>query len=673
MTITLLLFVRVVFSLLGTRTSLAMVAVSPGVPTRTTASSHRQPQQHLKGDHHQVDSELVQRQKLAVVEPSAATSGEKRKEEGGRKRRRDRLLPVKQWKAMRRSSLIWSCAVRIAVKWSRLRRLRGEKLVEARRTLASEFREVLLYLGPTFIKFGQLLSTRVDALPKEVISELVSLQNEVPGFSTDRVLEILAEEIGELPFERFDREPLAAASLAQVHRARLDGEEVVVKIQRDGLRELFEVDCANIRFLARVADALDPQEEGVSSDWKGIAETSEGVLYREIDFRVEKESAEKFRQNFEGCDWVKIPKTFPEYCTEKVLVLEYVKGRKINDPPPECDPVKLSERLTTSYLEQLCRHGFFHCDPHPGNVACDDHYPGGRIIYYDFGMMETIETPIKKGFVDLVYSLYKNEPNIAVDALEKMGVLRPSIDRFSIERIARNYVNTFAETVSSDEKWDNQLDPEEAKERRRARRAKLGSDLFAAQADRPFRFPPKFTFVFRAISTIDGIGKSLDKNYDLTKLSSPYLRELADLRDGSAVKTGILDIAERLGWRPKDVGQVVTQPRTVSKIQTSLQRLEQGELKLRVRTTECEAVVDRIETRQKLQTFALASYVLFYTATQPVAASAKLPVLIAKKIALLASFLTFYKTVSAYLELDKLERRKTRFFNLDKQDDSKML
>ena len=193
---------------------------------------------------------------------------------------------------------------------------------------------------------------------------------------------------------------------------------------------------------------------------------------------------------------------------------------------------------------QVCRHGFFHCDPHPGNLAVDDGYPGGRLIYYDFGMMETVEERVKKGFVDLIFSIYENLPREACDALEAMGVLRPGIDRFSIERIARDMLTTFQTTLASAEnQWENQMSEEEKRVARRDRRARLGQDLFATQTERPFLFPPKFTFVFRAFSTIDGIGKSLDPAaFDLSRLSQPYLRELADLRDGSTAKSALKEI-----------------------------------------------------------------------------------------------------------------------------------
>ena len=248
----------------------------------------------------------------------------------------------------------------------------------------------------------------------------------------------------------------------------------------------------------------------------------------------------------------------------------------------------------------MCRHGFFHCDPHPGNLAVDDGAPGGRLIYYDFGMMEVMEPEIKKGFVDLVFSIYENLPREACDAMEAMGVLRPGIDRFSIERIARDYLNLFDSTLASaDNKWENQMSEEEKRASRRARRARIGQDLFATQADKPFLFPPKWTFVFRAFSTIDGIGKGLyPGGYDLSRISQPYLRELANLRDGSTTTTALREVGRRLGLRPVDIAEAVTQPRSVASLSRSMARIEQGDVKLRVRALDVERQLERVEEKQ---------------------------------------------------------------------------
>ena len=445
---------------------------------------------------------------------------------------RNKLL--RRFWTVKRSCLIWGCVAGQA--WGvfllRRQRLRGAKKVAANRKLAANLRDTLILLGPTFIKIGQLLSTRVDVLPPELIQELARLQNEVPSFPAERAIAVIRQELGkgvdEL-FASFERTPLAAASLAQVHRATLkeSGEEVVVKVQRENLLDLFRVDLANIRVVAWLADRLDPQTEAASANWKDIAETSGRVLYREVDFNHERASAESFAENFKTFKAIKIPSVHPELSSSKVLTMEYVPGVKISNAEQLAeegfDPVHISNQLTTSYLEQVCRHGFFHCDPHPGNLAVDNGYPGGRLIYYDFGMMENMEDNIKKGFVDLIFSIYENLPLEACDALEAMGVLRRGVDRQSIERIARDLLNTFQQTLASaDNKWENQMTAEEKKESRRARRAKIGQDLFATQSDKPFRFPPKWTFVFRAFSTIDGIGKGLNPGlYDLSCATAP--------------------------------------------------------------------------------------------------------------------------------------------------------
>ena len=599
------------------------------------------------------------------------------------------------WAAGRTAS-IWRTAVSFGWRVARQRRKFADKqsadAVAARGALAALFRDALLDLGPTFIKFGQLLSTRVDVLPPEVIAELATLQNEVPCFSTARAVAIVKEELNidklDEVFASFDATPLAAASLAQVHRATLkDGTEVVVKVQRDGLVEQFDVDCKNIRFLASVADRVDPENEGVSSNWRGIADTSEGVLYREIDFLVERDAAERFRRAFEEgagnakpLPWVKVPKTFDEYCTSRVLVMEYVPGTKINDVPAlekmDVDLPLMSQRLTTSYLEQLARHGFFHCDPHPGNVAVDEGCPGGRLIYYDFGMMESIEPDVKKGFVDLVYSLYKNQPITACDALEQMGVLRPGLDRYSIERIATNYVKSFASTVDSKNaggvtgvndgaKWETEMSEEEERAARRERRAQIGKDLFATQAERPFVFPPKFTFIFRAITTIDGIGKSLDPGYDLTRLSAPYLQELADLRDGSRYKTGVLELLERVGWRPIDVNHVVTAPRRLASADASIKRIEAGDLTLRTRSVELEAQLTRVEARQRMFQYGTVAALALRLATEgPALALAEAPLkYAAQKAYLLGAAWAAAEGFGAYCALCKLDKNQRRFRN----------
>jgi predicted unusual protein kinase regulating ubiquinone biosynthesis (AarF/ABC1/UbiB family) len=325
------------------------------------------------------------------------------------------------------------------------------------------------------------------------------------------------------------------------------------------------------------------------------------------------------------------------------------------------NPEHLANTLTNSYLEQICRHGFFHCDPHPGNLAVDDGYPGGRIVYYDFGMMERVEDRVKKGFVDLVFAIYENTPKEACDALEEMGVLRQGVDRFSIERIAKNMLNTFQSTLASaDNKWENEMTPEQRMASRRARRAQLGQDLFATQADKPFLLPPKFTFVFRAFTTIDGIGKSLvGPRYDLSRISQPYLRELADLKDGAAWKSTLRQVCKRLGWRPVDVAQLFTQPRTLASMASTVQKIGDGDLRLRVRTLEVERMLERVELRQRLVGAGLTTAMLIHMSLAPF-----LNGIVARLLQLVAAK-AGWEAWKAYGLLRKLEIQRLRFSNAE--------
>ena len=323
--------------------------------------------------------------------------------------------------------------------------------------------------------------------------------------------------------------------------------------------------------------------------------------------------------------------------------------------------------LTRSYMEQLCNHGFFHCDPHPGNLAVDDGDPGGRLIYYDYGMMEEVEPNVKKGFVDLTYATYKNLPIDAVDALETMGVLRAGLDRFSIERIAKNMLNQFEATLGkkgAKPQWENEMSAEEQKRLRRERRAKLGQDLFATQAERPFLFPPKFTFVFRAFGTIDGIGKGLTPTYDLVRLSQPYLRQLADMRDGSRYKTALNEVGEKLGLRPVDIGAVVQQPRKVQSLANSVKRIEDGDLKLRVRTLEVERMLERVEARQQMTSASIGFVALCMAARELWKdGGASKAVMVAAKAALLGALKMAYDLWAAWSTLREKEAQRRRFAN----------
>lgn len=244
------------------------------------------------------------------------------------------------------------------------------------------------------------------------------------------------------------------------------------------------------------------------------------------------------------------------------------------------------------------------------------------MIYYDFGMMDELHPTVKKGLVDLLFAVYDKDAKAACDALETIGVLRRGIDRVSVEKIAREFLREFAANAQLDEpETSPPISAAQLREIAKQRRIRLAADLFTLGDDMPFKFPAAFTFVFRALSSLDGVGKGLDPAFDLTRIAKPYLKELLDLRDGSAALTTLKTWQKRLGWTANDVGGVLDQPRNIAKLLSIMERLEQGDLKLRVRVLESERSFKRMQAMQA-NLFTAVAAVLFFQIANWVASSA---------------------------------------------------
>lgn len=489
-----------------------------------------------------------------------------------------------------------------------------EKKKEKRRALAKWLKEGLLKLGPTFIKIGQQFSTRVDILAQEYVDQLAELQDQVPPFDSETAIAIVQKELGkpvDQIFERFDRDPIAAASLGQVHRARLRGQEIVVKVQRPALKELFDIDLKNLRVIAEYLQKIDPKSDGAKRDWVAIYDECATVLYQEIDYSKEAANSELFAKNFRNIDYVKVPKIYWEFTTAQVLTMEYVPGIKINRISAldqlGVDRQKLARYAVESYLEQILRHGFFHADPHPGNIAVDD-ANGGRLIFYDFGMMGSINPNIREGLLETFYGVYEKDPNKVLRAMVQMGVLVPSSDMTAVRRTAQFFLNSFEERLQSQKQeketakselgFKKPLTKEEKVEKKKLRLAAIGEDLLSIAVDQPFRFPATFTFVVRAFSVLDGIGKGLDPRFDISEIAKPYAMELLRFRE-AGIEVLITDFKKRWDRQSRAFSNLFRQADRVEKLADIIQRLEQGDLKLRVRTLESERAFKRVASAQK--------------------------------------------------------------------------
>ncbi|CAO2831360.1 unnamed protein product [Amaranthus hypochondriacus] len=543
-----------------------------------------------------------------------------------------------------------------------------EKKRVKRVALAKWLKENILRLGPTFIKIGQQFSTRVDILAQEYVDQLSELQDQVPPFPSKTAVSIVEEELG-APlrdiFERFDYEPIAAASLGQVHRARVKGQDVVVKVQRPGLKDLFDIDLKNLRVIAEYLQKIDPKSDGAKRDWVAIYDECASVLYQEIDYTKEAANAELFASNFKKMDYVKVPTIYWEYTTPQVLTMEYVPGIKINRIQAldqlGVDRKRLGRYAVESYLEQILSHGFFHADPHPGNIAVDD-VNGGRLIFYDFGMMGSISSNIREGLLEAFYGIYEKDPDKVLQSMIQMGVLVPTGDMTAVRRTAKFFLNSFEERLAAQKRereiatselgFKKPLSKEEKTQKKRQRLAAIGEDLLAIAADQPFRFPATFTFVVRAFSVLDGIGKGLDPRFDITEIARPYALELLKFRE-AGVEVVLKDFQKRWDRQSQAVYNLFRQADRVEKLTEIIERLEKGDLKLRVRALESERSFQRVATVQKTIGCAVVAGTLVNLGTLFYLHSIRVPAIVAYTLCAFFGLQALF----GFLKVKKLDQR----------------
>ena len=382
----------------------------------------------------------------------------------------------------------------------------------ARLSRPERLRLVFEELGPTFIKLGQLLSTRPDLIPAEYLDELARLQDEVPPFSLAEVHAIFREELGRSPdevFHYFDAEPLAAASIGQVHRARLDsGAEVVVKVQRPDIENVIAVD---LEILAHLAGLMEQYLEEVQGHRPtAIVQEFARSLSREIDFAVELANVQRFARQFKSNAAIHVPLVYPELSTPRVLVMEYVLGIKASMAgqlrEQGYDLPLIAERGATLVMEQIFVHGFFHADPHPGNLFI---LPDNVVCFIDFGQMGRLSRKDREDFTDLVLDLVAGDERTVVEGVLKVTVQLGEVDRESLARDLGGLVDLYLYRP---------LGELEA--------GRILQDLLDLVTRHKLTFKPAFYQMMKALSTVEGVGLMLDPKLELIRLARPFMRRI---------------------------------------------------------------------------------------------------------------------------------------------------
>ena len=393
---------------------------------------------------------------------------------------------------------------------------------------AAWLRESLIGLGPTFIKIGQALGTRADLLPLEYVRELATLQDQVPAFSTAEAFAIIESELARSVHEAYaeiDSEPIAAASLGQVYRARLaTGEEVAVKVQRPNLEATIAFDVAILFRLVKLTNRFFPKANE-NADWEGMLREFHATIFEEMDYVKEGRNADRFRYNFRTWRAVRVPKVFWSHTNTRVLTLDFIRGTKVVDieglKAHRISAVKVNRLLIRTYLKQLLEDGFFHADPHPGNLLVMD---SGHLAFFDFGMVGRISPKLQMQMIDAFFHVVGRDVRGLGQDIINLNFLKPGVDpetvRPVVESLFTHYLNLRLGEVNFKE---------------------LTYDLAEVIYEYPFRLPSNFTYIMRALMTLEGIGVVTDPGFSFFETAKPFAREFMLRREGRIFRKLIFD------------------------------------------------------------------------------------------------------------------------------------
>jgi predicted unusual protein kinase regulating ubiquinone biosynthesis (AarF/ABC1/UbiB family) len=391
-------------------------------------------------------------------------------------------------------------------------------LVKNEQRRAIQLRKLLTKLGPAYIKIGQALSTRPDLVPPVYLEELTKLQDQLPAFPNEIAYQFIEEELGAPPGEIYaelSAQPIAAASLGQVYKGKLKtGEEVAIKVQRPDLRERITID---LYILRNLAGWVQRKVKRVRSDLVGILDELGDRIFEEMDYIHEGENAERFFELYGSMKDIYVPKIYWEYTNRRVLTMEWINGLKLTQPEKIADlginARYLIEIGVQCSLRQLLEHGFFHADPHPGNLLAT---MDGKLAYLDFGMMSEVKPAQRYGLIEAIVHVVNREFDSLAKDYVKLEFLTPETDLTPIvPAFAKVFANAEGASVA-----DLNI-------------KSITDDLSALMYEYPFRVPPYYALIIRSLVTLEGIAIYIDPNFKVLSEAYPYVakRLLTDPAD----------------------------------------------------------------------------------------------------------------------------------------------
>ena len=461
---------------------------------------------------------------------------------------KDRVLRARYWRilrfAMRYMALIWWFEL-VLPRWGLAKLGRRNRIPRATR-IARNFHPLAIELGGLMIKVGQFMSSRLDVLPPEITKELEGLQDEVPAVPFSQIRELAEAELGgtlDSSYAFFDETPIAAASFGQVHRARLlpkdaaeaGFEDVVVKVQRPGIEEIVYVDLAALRKVAGWLSHVKFVSKRV--DLPVLLEEFAVISLKEIDYLNEGRNAERFAENFADDPRISVPLVAWERTTGRVLTLTDVTAIKINDRKgllaAGIDPADVANEMSRAMYEQLFVHGFFHADPHPGNIfvtpadpnRVDQSTPDWTLTFVDFGMMGEVPDALRSGLQRFIIAVVARDAKGLVASVRDLGVLLPSAETAPLERALTELFDQFGGMGFVELQ---SVDPDQFSE--------FSSEFGETMRSLPLQLPENFLLIVRAVSVTSGVCSDLNPEFNVWEAVEPFARKLASGESGGTAR-----------------------------------------------------------------------------------------------------------------------------------------